>query len=277
MSFVLNMKIQNQNNSFNFKSGLTGKIIKDIVTTNIEKAQADFAKIGTEADFRGKKAVCANFVYATNILYDISEKYKLPFDFVPYAIKVYENKELINPHEYFAFATNETGNVLKNEPAYIGGSIFVNKKLSGLFLNDYIITKHYLLGKRSSPHFLSNTLHEWFHTIQMNLIYKKYGYEGICPVLSKEYRRPGLNKGVKKLDSLDTSRDLTTLPKDFKKYIGSYAIRTNSYLELLAELMTKITTLSLDKDLNVVKNPLDNLPKDLPKEVKCELEKFLDI
>ena len=272
------MKIQSQscNNKLNFKSGLTGKIIKDILSTNVAKIESDFAKIGAEADFKGKKSVCANFVYATNILYEISERYKLPFNFVPYAITVYKNNELINKEEFLAFAINDTGKILKNKPPYIGGSLFINDKGSGIFNNNFTITEHYILGKRSTPHFLANTFHEWFHLIHMDLIYKKYGYEGACPVLSKEYKKVGVNKGLKKYESLD-NRDCSTFPKSFKKYIGDYAIKKNSYLEVFAELMTKITTLSLDKNLKVIKNPLDNLPKNMPPNIQYELERILEI
>ena len=272
------MNVKNiDSNNLNFKSGLTWKIIKDIKQTDVLKSQADFAKLGLDADFRGKKSVCANYIYAANILAEISDKYKLPFNFIPYAIRVYKNEELVKPGYFYGFCINDTGKILKKEPSFIGGSIFVNDYRSGLLENDYMITKHYLLGRRSSPHFLANAFHEWFHAIHMDLMYKKYGYGGICPVLKEEYDRAGkVNKGLNKYESLN-NRDMSALPDSFKKFIGKYAIISNSMLELFAELMTKITTMSLDKDLKVIKNPLDNLPKDLPNDVKYELERIMDI
>ncbi len=267
-----NIYIQNTN----FKSGLTCKIIKDIKSTNVAKAQEDFKKIGMNADFKGKQAICANFVYATNILYDLSEKFKLPFDFVPYAVRVYENKELCKPGEYRAFSINDTGKILTDEPSFIGGSIFFNSNHSGLFQSNQLADKDYKNGRRSSSHFLTNTLHEWFHTIHMDLMYKKLGYEGECPILRDEYHKEGVNNGLTEYERL-SNVDLKDLPESFKRYIGSYAIEENSLLEVFAELMTKITTDSLDKNLNVIKNPLDNLPKDLPEKVKFELERTLDI
>ena len=270
------MKVSEYNN-VNFKSGLTRKIIKDILSTDVAKAEADFAKIGADTDFKGKKSVCANFIYATNILNEISEKYKLPFDFVPYAIRLYRTKELEKPFSFFAFTINDSGKVLKNEPSFIGGSIFVNNFGSGIFENNFITNIDYMKGRRSSSHFLANTFHEWFHVIHMDLMYKKYGYEGECPILRKEYHKECTNnKGLKKYESL-AKRDLSEVPKEFKKYVGRYAIKSNSMLETFAELMTKITTEALDKDLNVIKNPLDNLPKNMPKDIKYELERLLDI
>ena len=83
------MKVQNVDpKNLNFKSGLTWKIIKDIKQTDVLKSQADFAKLGMNADFKGKKSVCANYIYAANILAEISEKYKLPLDFMPYSVRV---------------------------------------------------------------------------------------------------------------------------------------------------------------------------------------------
>jgi len=142
------MEVKSINQHTNFKSGLTRKIIKTILTTDVAKAEADFAKIGTKADFRGNKSVCANFVYAANILYDLVEKFKLPFDFKPYTIKVYKDKELVVSHSYRAFTINDTGKVLKNEDAYIGGSIFVNDKDSSILLNDYYTNRDYFWGRR---------------------------------------------------------------------------------------------------------------------------------
>ena len=260
----------------NFKSGLTWKIIQDIKQTNVAKTQADFAKIGLDADFRGKKSVCANFVYAANILYDICEKYKLPFDFVPYSISVYKNKELIKPGSYFAFTINDTGKVLNGKPSFIGGSIFINDFGSGIYENDFYTNQDYKKGRRSSSHFLSNTLHEWFHAIHMDLMYKKYGYEGKCPILRDAYQKSEKDDGLQRYENMDKT-NFSSLPDDFVKYIGEYAVKPNSMLEMFAELMTKITTLSLDKKLNVIKNPLDNLPNNLPKEVKNILEDLLDI
>ena len=48
-------------------------------------------------------------------------------------------------------------------------------------------------------------------------------------------------------------------------------------LEVFAELMTKITAESLSKDLKVIKNPMDNIPKDFPELYKKETEKILNI
>ena len=108
-------------------------------------------------------------------------------------------------------------------------------------------------------------------------MYKKYGYGGKCPILKQEYDRRGkTNKGLDKYENLD-NRNLSALPSSLKKYLGKYAIKSSSMLELFAELMTRITAEALDKDLRVVKNPLDNLPKDLPKDVKYEFERIIDI
>ena len=267
------MKVQKVNKQHtSFKSGLTFSIIKDIRHTNIQKSQAELKQIGMDADFNGEKAICANFIHAANILSDITDKYKLPFNFVPFSVRVYKTEELIKQKNYLGFCISDTGNVLKNELPFIGGSIFMNKNKNGLFQNDFYATKSYLQGKRSSSHFLSNTFHEWFHAILMDLIYKKYGYEGQCPILRENYHKDGMNKGIKKYKSLD-NRDKSSLSDEFKRYIGKYAWIQGNMHELIAELLTKITVNSLDKNLNIIKNPLDNLPKDIPLIVREQLER----
>lgn len=263
-----------KNNNPNFKSGLTYKIIKDIKNINVEKAESDFTALGVDANFIGSKSICANSILASNILSEIAEKYKLPFDYKPPAIRAFHSSDLIEKSDRKAvgFCIPDTKSVLKNEPPYIGGSIFMNKSKNGIFWNNLCSDYEYLTGWHSSPHFLATTLHEWFHCIHMNLIYKQKGYEGECPVLKQKYYKEGAGG----LDTILT-QSLLGVSSNVVKFIGNYAFFSRSMLEVFAELMTKITTEALNKDLKVIKNPLDNIPKDFPKEYKHEIEKILKI
>ena len=74
-------------------------------------------------------------------------------------------------------------------------------------------------------------------------------------------------------------QNLEEISKNFEELelMLEYAIKTNSYLEVFAELMTKITTQALDKDLKVIRNPLDNLPVNMPQNIRYELERILEI
>ena len=276
-SFIRNMIIRNNNlHSTNFKSGLTLKLIRDIRNINVAEAEADFAKFGIDANFKDSKTICANFVMASNILKDISEKYKLPFDFNPPAIRVYNNKELIDKEDKssIGFCSVDTKRVLKDEPPFIGGSVFMNKKKNGLLTNDLINSDlGYMTNWRSSSHFLASTLHEWFHCIHQNLIFKQKGYEGNCPVLKGMYGKEGAN-GLSVIGVLSNLPDISAKAAES---IGKYAVFSRSMLEVFAELMAKITAEALDKDLNVVKNPMDNIPKEFPNVYKKQIEEILKI
>ena len=271
------MKIQSNNfQNTNFKSGLTLKLIRDIRNINVAEAELDFTKLGVDADFKNSKTICANFVMASNILKEISEKYKLPFDFNPPAIRVYTNKELIDEDDKksIGFCSIDTKRILKDEPPFIGGSIFMNRRMNGLLTNDLINADFgFLTNWRSSSHFLATTLHEWFHCIHQNLIFKQKGYEGDCPVLKEMYHKEGANG----LDSLDLQSNLPGISTKVAESIGKYAVFSRSMLEVFAELMAKITAEALDKNLNVVKNPMDNIPKNFPESYKKQIEEVLNI
>lgn len=271
------MNIQ-KTNSFapNFQSGMTFKLLKDFRNINVTKAEFEFAKMDVDADFRRNKSICGNFLYAANILSEIAGKYKLPFDILPPAIRVFKKEELIHKEENAAgLCLMDTRRVLKKQKPFVAGTIFMNQAGSGPITNDFISSVEYLFGWKSSPHFLSNTLHEWFHCIQNGLIFSKYGYEGKCQVLLKQYKKENAC-GIQKLDEMN-DYFCYNVDKSLINAVGTYAAKSDSLLEMFAELMSGITTKSLDKNLNVIKNPLDNIPKDCPKFVKDMVEETLNI
>ena len=271
------MEVKSVNNFRpSFKSGLTDVIIKDIQSINIAKAKSDLARMGIDANVGDNKALCANLIYAANILSEISSRYKLPFFYVPPTANVFVRHELINPKNALdGFCIADTEKVLKNKSSYVGGSVFFNDFDSQLYNNDLFCDVGHARGWKSSSHFLSNTLHEWFHCIHTNLIYKRDGYEGECPILRKQYYK----KGAHGKSTINVITNLPSFPnrEELAKKIGVYAAFSHSLMEVFAELMTKLTVKSLDSKLNVTKNPLDNMPQDLPKSVTIHLEKFLGI
>lgn len=257
-----------------FKSGLTGKIIKDIKNTDIYKQELDFAERGIQADFLNSKTICANFAYVSDILDEISGRYKLPFHYNPPAIQVYKKNELIEQQKNTSgFCIPDSREVIKGESKYIGSSIFMDKNANGLFTNNLLADLNYLTNWHPSSHFLSTTLHEWFHCIHINLILKKKGYEGKCPILKTKYYKENANG----LDSINIQSNLFGISTKVADNIGRYAVFSRSMLEVFAELMTKITADSLNKDLKVVKNPMDNIPKDFPEFYKKQIEMILNI
>ena len=114
-----------------------------------------------------------------------------------------------------------------------------------------------------------------FHCIHENLIFEKMGYEGNCPVLRSKYGR----ENAYGLREIRHQANLQNPPdkKELSRHIGTYAAYSNSVMEIFAELMTKITAEALDKNINVIKNPLDNIPKELPKFYKLKTEEILNI
>jgi len=268
------------NSSLNFKSGLTLNIIKDFRRINPVNAETDFKRIGVNAQFRNSKFLSGATTLVCDILNDISNKYKLPFDSQPLYIRVFKNRELVDMPSQPAdgFCITDTKKVIKSEGPFVGGSIFFKSPVfDSVILESMRGNNDYSRKYCSSSHFLRIPMHEWFHNIHLNLIYKKYGYDGICPVMKKMYpnKKPSGLEKAKEIDS-----NLYILPEDkayIEKYLGKYSVAEGSLFEIFAELMTKITTQSLDKNLNVIKNPLDNLPNDLPKFFRKFLENTLNI
>lgn len=275
------MKIR-ANNSPTFKTGLTIKLLKDFKNINIQEAEADLASAGIDAKFLNNKFICGSSVLTANILNEISGKYKLPFDFLPFSIRAYKDKDLAieSVKKCHGFCNTNTKKILKDEPPFIGTSLFFNTSfLSSPVFVDINTTIYGFLNYLSSPHFLQIFLHEWFHCIHNNLIYKKHGYEGNCPVLRAKYYKP-------KAKGLYITQDKDVIARSFlnpkfrariSKLVSKYAGDNCLYSEFFAELMTKITTKSLNSKLEPVQNPLDNIPKELPSQLKKYIERTLNV
>ena len=275
------MKISNDKTS-TFKAGLTPELFRDLNKINIKDVEADFAKIGVDANFADNKFICGSSVLTANILGEISAKYKLPFDYLPFAIRAYNDKNLIydDVKKCEGFSNADTKRILKNDPPYIGTSIFFNDTiLHSPILTDIRTTIRGLSKYCSSAHFLHPIIHEWFHCIHDNIVYKSQGYEGNCPVLKAKYFKPEAN-GLDMLQDGDIMYDVALdnkLQNLIKRLVSKYAAYNYKYSEFFAELMTMITIKSLDFKLNPIKNPLDNIPQKLPKNLKFYIEAALNI
>ena len=275
------MKIM-ENNSPSFKTGLTTKLLKDFKNININEKEAEFAAKGIDAKFLNNKFICGSSILTAEILNEVSGKYKLPFDFLPFSIRAYNDKNLAleSVKKCRGFCNTNTKKILKDEPPFIGTSLFFNNSfLNFPILFDIDTTINGLLNYLSSPHFLQLFFHEWFHCIQNNLIYKKHGYEGKCPVLRAKYYKP-------KADGLYITQDRDVIAGSFlnpkfrakvSKLVSKYAGNSCLYSEFFSELMTKITIKSLDSKLRPVKNPLDNIPRELPASLRKYIERTLNV
>ena len=130
--------------------------------------------------------------------------------------------------------------------------------------------------ERSSSHFLSPFIHEIMHSVYLNYIYSKYGYEGNCPYTKKKYYRNDKNLGLqmmKKLTNLSFDNQENLLINDV---LGRYStIKTNQYHEVFSETFTKIICDSL-KGIDIVKNPIDVL-KNMPIEFRKIIAKVISL
>ena len=51
------MKVRNENNSFNFKAGLTNRMKRQICSCNVQKVSAEFSRYGIPTDFKENKVI----------------------------------------------------------------------------------------------------------------------------------------------------------------------------------------------------------------------------
>ena len=260
-------------------SGLTRNLIKDFNRINVGSIEAEFQKIGVDADFKNSKLFSGSCKLVQSILYEASQRFHLPLDVLPPSIRVFRNNDLLDDSGKcsWGFCIIDTAKVLKNEQEFEAGSLFFKKHrfdsviISGL-QTMYSKARNYC----SSPHFLAHTLHEWFHTININQIYKKFGYEGEGSLPKAKYYRANAT-GIEKIEDY---ADIYIYPQKrryLEKNFGQYSAETGSLLEMFAEVMTQITTKSLNKNLKLVNNPLDYLPKNMPRFLRRFIEENLEI
>lgn len=281
MCIVNNMNIQKINPNVNFKSGSTYKIIKKINTMNVKEVENNLLSCGIKADFHGNKSVCDDFVLAFEILEKLAQKYKLPFDFRPNSIQIYNTKELVSLEDknILGMHIKEKYKLLKTTPSLQASTIVINEDYNkNHLLNDINSTCRGIAGMYSTGHFLHITLHELMHNINFLQICKKYGYRGENKILRKKYHKiytPDLGKVID-----ETYEKLSLRPKEMNfllKDISCYAYGKNTWTEIFAEFMTKLIIKSTDRNLNPKKNPLDCIPKCCPKMFREKLEATLEV
>lgn len=272
------MKIQNNYNvkQNTFKSGLTPAIREKINSINVATVEREFRSLNVDCKLKNNKAYAGMLVYTTNLLDEATQKYKLPFSALPPRIRVYNSRELTIPEEEecTGFCLNASDKTLKNHRSFETGSIFLNNMSKDIDFFDKICTESHKVGFSSSDHFMSDVLHEFFHLIHFDIIFKNQGYEGSCPYAIKKYENPNIQNPSGERTILDYSQKLdlfNRLRTHF--FVCEYA--STSKLELFAEVMTKIFADSIDpKTMTLKNNPMDNL-KQYPKFVRSFIEEQL--
>lgn len=268
------MKVQNCNFSNpNFKSGLNYKVLvkeKFIVPKTQEKMFMDL--YGIEANFKKSRTNTLANVFCLDIFEKLSKKIKLDFT-VPPAIFSYNREELLNAENADNFCIADTQSVLKKEYPFLGRSIFFNN-VGNLDYIDEVTESKFNDKKSSSSHFLAPFIHEWVHSIHLDLLYKKFGYGGSCEQLNSIYpmaaNKRGVNtSGVKILENAQNKVFSEKENEIIFDVLGEYSIQPkNQYLEVFSEAATKFICDSLS-GCELKSNPMDKM-KTMPRE-------FLDI
>ncbi len=248
------------NKSIIFQSGLTSTIVQTQKKINTRAVENYFKKAHLiEADFKFNKPVATTSFLAVSVLENISGFLK-GFRLKAPSIKVFSPDELITDLPLKNFCIQEDQFVTGGGRFYKKGSIFYKEEKS-LEEIDYVIEQDFINGKRSSGHFLAETIHEMMHSIYLDYITENY----------KENSRNILN-------ILETKTFSPAENCVIAENIGQYATNgKNQFHEVFAETFTQVICKLISNDnINFNKNPLDIIKK-YPPEFQKIIKKVLAI
>lgn len=263
-----------------FRAGLTPQIRREISKLDTKALEREFAKINVECCLKDNKSLGGILAYTANLLEEGAKKYSLPTTYLPPSIYVYNNDELINAtfdtSKVTGFCITDVDTVIKDQKPFDVSSVFLENQTDDIDIIDILAEVSSKIGLSASNHFIKYVMHELFHAIHLDLIFKREGYEGKSPFAKQLYWNPYIiyPKGLYTIDKLQ--RPIKSLSKRNKinKNLGSYA--STSKAELFPEVMTKIFTDSINPDnLSLKSNPMDLLkdyPKFIQRFIKQEME-----
>lgn len=257
-----------------FRSGLTTKIAIKEKFVNPRKIETHFMNdYNVEAAFGQSKSAALANQFCADIFSKLAKVFKNNCAFPP-CIKLYNRKNLVDASSAENFCIPDTKEVLTNDYPFPGRSIFFQDFKNLRHIDD--ITEFQYKNKRtSSSHFLAPFIHEWLHSLQLDEIYRKYGYGGECDYLKNIY--PTHNLKYTGFDLIKNFQTKTLTPKENEvvfDVLGEYAtLPTNQYFEVFSEAFTKFICASL-KEIELVKNPMDFL-KNSPKEFQNIINKII--
>lgn len=263
-------------NYVNFTSGLNKNLLARGLVFNSGKFQHDMMlKNNIDADFAGNKPVAFCLAKVCEI-FDLlklktgSKLFNLKFP----RFRAYDRENLLVENKTNGFCIPETRLVLKNELPFETGSVFQEKQ-AGLEEWDYIVESDYNNRKRSSGHFLADTIHEIMHSVYIDFLYRKHGYNGKCPYTKSLYPQTPDDSIMRELQYKTFSNDENLV---IRNVLGEYASRpVNQYHEVFAETFTKAICESLsEQDALPTKNPFEILKKYPPEFFKI-LYKVINI
>lgn len=274
------MRISNDINKHAvFKAGLTPQIRREISKLDTKALEREFAEANVDCFLKENKSIGGILAICINLLEDAYKKYSLPFMYLPPSIYVYDTPELIqtepNDETYTGFCITDAKEVIKDQKPFDVSAVFIKNQLDDIdYIND-LAEKSYGKNVASSDHFTHFIMHELFHAIHLDSIFRNEGYEGQSPYAKELYKNPYIKnpKGLLKIDILNTK--IFPLRKGkIENSVGRYA--ATSRMELFPEVMTKMLTDSINSEnLSLDSNPMDllkNYPKFIQKFIKRELE-----
>ncbi len=268
------MHIKNLRNNINFQSGLNNILIKQSQNIKVKKIEADFLHNQVDTNFKYCKPIAFTADKVFQIFDNLSRKLKInTFQIAIPRIQIYQKKDLIFNFQGYGFCLPETQKILKDELPFETGSIFFEKENSLEEINQKL-DESFKNEERSSSHYLAPFIHEFLHNSYINYIYKRYGYEGICPYTSKKYHNDK-NCGHSIMRELRTLKFNECENKIIRENLGQYATTSqNQYHEVFAETFTKFICNCLsENDSTLIGNPLDEL-KNQPKEFLLIIKKL---
>lgn len=271
--FKVSMKINNSDN-LAFRSGLTTKIAIQEKFVNPTKIESNFMNdYNIETSFGQNKSAALANKFCADIFARLGNVFKSNCAFPP-CIKLYDRKDLVDISSAENFCIPDTKEVLSNDYPFPGRSVFFQSFKNLRYLDD-VTEFQYKNKKTSSPHFLAPFIHEWLHSLQLDEIYKKFGYGGNCDYLKSIY--PTHNRKITGYNLIKNLQTKTLTPKENEvvyDVLGEYAtFSVNQYLEVFSETFTKFICASL-KGVELVKNPIDLL-KNSPKEFQKIINKII--
>ena len=264
------------NFSLNFTAGLNKKLSAKCLffeSRDLERKLSLYENI--DANFKGNKPIA----FCLSQIYDIFNQLNikiLKFKFPRF--RVFNQSQLAINFKNTAFCLPETQLILKDDLPFETGSIF-QKEIDNIEHLNALIEKDYQNGNRSSNHFLADTIHEIMHSIFIDKIYQKYGYNGICPYTKEKYPMKNTQKdGLEIMKELQNKRFSDKENAIIESILGKYAAKPlNQYHEVFAEFFTKLICESLSSKTALPnKNPFENIQK-YPKEFLSIIAKIINI
>lgn len=250
------MKCQTFTINTSFRAGLNKKILSECTVLNLKSVENNFIKqYNIDAKFKDNKPIAYCFKKVLEAFLAM-KNFRINSSLIP-RIRVFTADDLILKDNLDSFCIPESRSVLKNELPFETGSIF-QKEVDTLEDWNAKIENSYNNHIRSSNHFLSDVMHEFFHAVYIRHLYKKYGYSGDCPYTKTMY--PADSESVNIMKMLETKCFNSKENKVLQNVLGTYSTTSKGqYHEVFAETFTKIFCESFSPELKFTKNPFETI------------------